>query len=177
MGRPCEWKPNSDYLGLDPGKSIDKFGICGIKRVGANNNEIVLYEEFQNDAYDVMAGQIKQVQSYNPRMKIFMESTGNQIMYMDWLKSIGVRVSGEEFGNNNKEELYKRLERNLRNGYLSVPSNNDLCMSQLKYIPYQLKGTHIHFPDEKIGGHHALHGLVVIDIGRGDGGLFGIRSL
>lgn len=171
-------KDKIDYLGMDPGKSIDKFGLCGIKRVGTNRNQIVLYEEFQNEAYEVMASQIQKVQKMNPRMKIFMESTGNQIMYLDWLKSLGVRVQGEEFGNNNKEELYKRLERNLRNGYLEIPSNNDLCMSQLKYIPYQLKGTHIHFPDEKIGGHHSLHALVVINLGLGNGnGLFGIRSL
>lgn len=165
-----------DYLGLDPGKSIDKFGLCGIKRIGTNRNQIVLYEEFQNEAYEEMTNQIKQVQNNNPKMKIYMEATGNQIMYVDWLRSAGVRVQGEEFGNNNKEELYKRLERNLRQGMLDVPENNDLCMSQLKYIPYQLKGTHVHFPDEKIGGHHALHALVVIDLGT-MGNNFGIRSL
>ena len=49
-------------------------------------------------------------------------------------------------------------------------------MSQVKYIPFKNVGTHTQFPDEKIGGHHALHALVSIGIGS-EMGRFGIRSL
>lgn len=165
-----------DFLGLDPGKSFDKFGLCGINRVKGGGFETVLYEEIQNDAYETMTEQLVKIQQKNPKMKVHMEATGNQIMYLDWLKSRGVRVEGHEFGNKKKEEFYQRLERSLRMGKLNVPSNNELCMSHLKYIPYQLRGTHIHFPDENLGGHHALHAMVVIDLGVSGRGHFAIRS-
>lgn len=156
---------NVDFLGLDPGRNFDKFGICGINKVGRNVFDVVLYEEIQNDAYGIMTHQLKEIQQRNPKMKIFMESTGNQIMYLDWLRSEGIRVDGVEFGNKRKQEMYQRLEGYLRSGQLFLPSNNDLCMENLRYIPYQLRGTHISFPDEKIGGHHALHAMVVINLG------------
>lgn len=165
-----------DYLGLDPGQSFDKFGVVGIKRNIHGDKEIVMYDEVQNEAYELMTNQIKAVQEHNPNIQIFMESTGNQIMYLQWLQSKGINVVGEEFGNNKKQEMYQRLESSLRSGKLYVPINNELCMSQLKYIPYKLKGTHIQFPDENLGGHHALHALVVIDIGLDRRG-FRIRSL
>jgi len=158
-----------DYLGLDPGRNFDKFGICGLKRVGKGKFEAQLYEELQIDGYGEMLDQIKNAQKKNPKMNIFMESTGNQIMYIDWLRSEGVRVEGYEFGNNKKQEYYQRLERYLRNGNIFIPHDNELCMTQLKYIPYQMRGTHIHFPDENIGGHHTLHALVVINLGVGTG--------
>lgn len=164
-----------DYLGLDPGRNFDKFGICGLKRVGKGKFEAQLYEELQIDGYGEMLDQIKSAQQKNPKMNIFMESTGNQIMYLDWLRSEGVRVEGYEFGNNKKQEYYQRLERYLRNGNIFLPFGNDLCMTQLKYIPYKLRGTHVHFPDENIGGHHTLHALVVIDLGVG-AGRFALKS-
>ncbi len=164
-----------DYLGLDPGKNFDKFGICGLKRVGKGRFEAQLYEELQIDGYGEMLDQIKQAQKLNPKMNIFMESTGNQIMYLDWLRTEGVRVEGYEFGNTKKQEAYQRLERYLRNANIYLPHDNELCMTQLKYIPYKMRGTHIHFPDENLGGHHTLHALVVIDLGVGSGG-FQLRS-
>jgi hypothetical protein len=115
------------------------------------------------------------VQGKNPKMNIFMESTGNQIMYLDWIRAEGIRATGCEFGNNKKQEMYQRLERYLRNGNIFLPHDNEICMTQLKYIPYQLRGTHIHFPDEQLGGHHALHALVVIDLGVGSGN-FALKS-
>lgn len=165
-----------DYLGLDPGKTFDKFGLVGIKKVKGGTFEIVMYEELKNDAYTVMTDQIAQAQVNNPQMKVYQEATGNQIMFLEWLQSKKVNVSGVDFGNAQKQEYYQRFERNLRQGRLYIPQNSDLCMSQVKYIPFKNVGTHTQFPDEKLGGHHALHALVSIGIGAGEG-RFGIKSL
>jgi hypothetical protein len=165
-----------DYLGLDPGKNFDKFGIVGINKIKDGKNEIVLYEELKNDAYTTMTNQLAHAQEQNPRMKVFQESTGNQIMFLEWLQSKGVNVVGVDFGSAKKEEYYQKFERNLRQGRLYLPVNNDLCMSQVKYIPFKNVGTHTQFPDEKIGGHHALHALVSIGVGSGEG-RFAIRSM
>ncbi|MCE7700092.1 MAG: hypothetical protein K8E24_015130 [Methanobacterium paludis] len=164
-----------DAIGLDPGQNFDKFGISGIKRIGTGKYDLVMYTENTNDAYTIMTEQIKKAQKNNPRMKIFLESTGNQIMYLEWLRSEGVRVEEVSFSPQTKMEYYQRLERCLRNGTLYLPKNNDLCMSELKYIPYQMRGSYVHFPDQALGGHHALHSLVVIDIGTGKG-RFGIKG-
>lgn len=164
-----------DAIGLDPGQNFDKFGIVGVKRIASGQYDVVMYTEIQNDAYTIMTEQILSAQQHNPRMKIYLESTGNQIMYAGWLRSKGVRLEEVSFNSKTKMEYYQRLESNLRNRRLWLPKNSDLCMSELKYIPYQMRGNYVHFPDQALGGHHALHALVVIDVGS-ERGRFGIRG-
>jgi hypothetical protein len=152
-----------DYLGVDPGMSKDKIGLCGIKKEKNNNNNIVLFEEIILDHYTEFTDLLVGLKKGNPNLKISMDSTGNQISLVHWLQSKGVLVNAIDFGSNKKYDLYQTLDKNLRHDNLNLPLNNELLQSQITYIPFKIRGSYVHI-DTDNPPKHALDALVTIEL-------------
>ncbi len=150
-----------DYLGIDPGQAYDLCGLVAIQRQKTGEHNIIYYDEIKLDQYEHLPPMIKTIQDKNPGIKIAMDSTGNLISLEAWFRSIGIRVEGKDFAHGGKQEMYQALSDCLRKNKFYLPSNNNLCMEQLRYIPFKLRGNSIQFPDDTLG-HHALHALVTI---------------
>lgn len=156
------------YLGLDPGRSNGNLGVAAIRREGNRGNFLVVYEEVAIDHYTELVTSLEVLQKNQADCKKYIDCTGNQNQLYDWLESKKINITGVDFANGVKQQLMEQLSRNLRNGGFYLPQNNDLCMSQFNYIPFQLTGNLVKFPAD----YHALDALITINrkFGKGVGG-------
>jgi hypothetical protein len=147
------------WLGIDPGKSNGNLGVAGIRNMGNMGNFLTVYDEIAIDHYTQLIDDLDELEKNQIRCKKWIDSTGNQDQLLDWCESKGIKITGVDFANGEKERLMKQLSMNLRNNGFYLPKHDELCMGHFNYIPFELKGNHIKFPAD----YHALDALITID--------------